>query len=125
MSASLSEIVQTLFPDIVRNAPPQAARDLMIAAGAVYYALNARERKRIEESVTDLLGPGERSEAAKRKVFGHILEHYFEKLLVANRSRAFLDAFLGTRVAVAGLENLDRALERGRGAMSVCTMASF
>ena len=119
MSAGLSEIVQTIFPDIVRRAKPETARDLMVAAGSVYFALNFRERKRIEASVSDLLGRGERAEAAKRKVFGHILEHYFEKLLVANRSRSFLDAFIRKRVAARGVECLDRALARGKGAIAV------
>ena len=119
MSASLSEILQTVFPDIVRRARPETARDLMVAAGSLYFALNSRERRRIEDSVSDLLGPGERAEAAKRKVFGHILEHYFEKLLVANRSRGFLDGFVRRRVAAHGLESLDAALERGKGAIAV------
>ncbi|MGA2545890.1 MAG: hypothetical protein ABSF43_05050 [Rectinemataceae bacterium] len=119
MSAGLSELMQTFFPDIVRRARPETAHDLMIAAGSVYFALNFRERRRIEASVSDLLGRGERAEAAKRKVFGHILEHYFEKLLVANRSRSFLDAFLRKRVEARGLERLDEALVRGKGAIAV------
>jgi lauroyl/myristoyl acyltransferase len=119
MSAALSEIVQTIFPGIVRRARPEAARELMIAAGAVYYAINSGERRTIEDSVSDMLGPGERAEAAKKKVFGHILEHYFEKLLVANRSRSFLEAFLRKRVEARGLERLDEALARGKGAIAV------
>ncbi len=119
MSAGLSELMQTIFPDIVRRARPETARDLMMAAGSVYFALNFHERKRIEESVSDLLGGGARAEAAKRKVFGHILEHYFEKLLVANRSRSFLDGFVRRRVEARGLERLDAALNRGRGAIAV------
>lgn len=119
MSAGLSELLQTFFPDIVRRASPQTSRELVLAAGAVYFMLNAGERRRIEESVSDLLGPGEASETVKRKVFGHILEHYFEKLLVANRSRAFLDAFVRTRVRVEGLEALDEALALGKGALAV------
>lgn len=119
MSAGLSELLQFLFPDIVRSAPPEAARGLMLAAGSIYYAINARERRKIEQSVTDLLGKGSRADATKKKVFTHILEHYFEKLLVANRSRSFLDSFLSKRVAAEGLELLDRALSLGRGAIAV------
>ncbi len=119
MSAGLSEILQTIFPDIVGRARPETARDLMLAAGRLYYAVNARERKAIEASVSDLLGSGERAESAKRKVFGHILEHYFEKLLVANRSRSFLDGFVRRRVEARGLESLDAALARGKGAIAV------
>jgi hypothetical protein len=66
MSAGLSELMQAIFPE--------TARDLMIATGAFYFAINSRERKRIEESVTDLLGPGKRAEKTKRKVFGHSLD---------------------------------------------------
>ena len=119
MSAGLSELLQALFPDIVRRSRPETARDLMVAAGSVYFALNGGEKKMIEDGITDLLGPGPRAEDAKRKVFGHILEHYFEKLLVANRSRSFLDGFIRKRVAVRGLESLDAALARGRGAIAV------
>ena len=119
MSAGLSEFMQTLFPSIVRNASPEAARDLMLATGIMYFAFNARERRRIEDSVSDLLGSGDRAECAKRKVFRHILEHYFEKLLVANRSRGFLEAFLRKRVSARGLDLLDQALGRGRGVIAV------
>jgi Kdo2-lipid IVA lauroyltransferase/acyltransferase len=111
--------VQAIFPDIVRRARPETARGLMIAAGSLYFALNSGEKKRIQAGVIDLLGPGERAEATKRKVLDHILEHYFEKLLVANRSRSFLDGFLRDRVSARGLEILDAALARGRGAIAV------
>lgn len=119
MSAGLSELLQTIFPGIVRNAPLEASRELMLAVGALYFAFNAGERKRIEENVCDLLGPGDRAETAKRRVFGHILEHYFEKLLVANRPRAFIDAYVRKRVEVRSLEALDEALSLGRGAIAV------
>jgi KDO2-lipid IV(A) lauroyltransferase len=119
MSAGLSELVQAIFPDLVRRARPETARELMLAVGSIYFALNFRERRRIESGMSDLLGPGERTEAAKRRVFRHILEHYFEKLLVANRPRGFMDAFIGKRVSAQGLENLDAALARGRGAIAV------
>jgi lauroyl/myristoyl acyltransferase len=117
--AGLSELMQAIFPDLARRARPETVRDLMVAAGSVYYAFNSDEKKRIEASVSDLLGPGERAEATKRKVFAHILEHYFEKLLVANRPRSFLDAFVRKRVETQGLERLDAALRRGRGAIAV------
>jgi Kdo2-lipid IVA lauroyltransferase/acyltransferase len=121
MSTGLSELLQTVFPDIVGRASPRASRDLMLAAGSIYFALNTDERKRIEKSVGDLLGPGERAEATKRAVFGQILEHYFEKLLVANRSRAFVADFVHSRVRVGDLTALDRALEGGRGVIAVTT----
>jgi KDO2-lipid IV(A) lauroyltransferase len=111
--------MQTVFPDIARHARPESARDMMLAAGSLFFAFNHRERMRIEASVNDLLGPGERAEATKKKVFGHILEHYFEKLLVANRSRDFINTFVQTRVAARGLECLDAALARGNGAIAV------
>lgn len=121
MSSGLSELLQTVFPDIVGRASPKTARDLMLAAGSIYFAINAGERRRIEKSVGDLLGPGERAEATKRAVFRQILEHYFEKLLVANRSRAFVDEFIRGRVQVGDLAALDRALAGGRGAIAVTT----
>jgi lauroyl/myristoyl acyltransferase len=119
MSATLSGFLQAIFPEVVRRARPETARGLMMAAGSLYFAINSSERRKIEEGVSDLLGPGPRAEKAKREVFGHILDHYFEKLLVANRSRDFLDDFIGRRVAAEGLEGLDQALARGRGAIVV------
>jgi lauroyl/myristoyl acyltransferase len=119
MNGGISELMQTLFPDLARRARPETVRDLMVAAGSVYYAFNSVERRKIEEGVNDLLGPGARAESTKKKVFAHILEHYFEKLLVANRPRSFLDAFVRNRVAARGLESLDAALARGRGAIAV------
>jgi lauroyl/myristoyl acyltransferase len=119
MSAGISELMQAIFPDIASRARPETLRDMMVAAGSVYYAFNYGERMRIEDSVSDLLGPGESADATKKKVFAHILEHYFEKLLVANRSRSFIDAFVRKRVANRGLEGLDAALARGRGAIAV------
>lgn len=117
--AGLSEILQSIFPGIASRAKPETLRELMLAAGSVYFALNHRERRRIEDNVSDLLGPGERAEATKKKVFAHILEHYFEKLLVANRSRSYMDAFVRKRVRARGLDRLDAALARGRGAIAV------
>jgi lauroyl/myristoyl acyltransferase len=117
--SGLSEIVQTFFPDIVRNAPPETSRSLMRAAGALYFAINAEERTRIERNIDDLLGPGSRANEVKRRVFGNIAEHYFEKLLVANRPLGFVRSFVAKRVAYEGLESLDAALSRGRGALAV------
>jgi KDO2-lipid IV(A) lauroyltransferase len=119
MSQGLSGLVQLLFPDLVHAAPPGLARGLMLAAGALYFALNQRERQAIEENVSDLLGRGERAETAKRTVFRHTIEHYFEKLLVANKPQAFVRAFVRNRVACAGLGRLDEALAAGRGAIAV------
>ena len=119
MNLGLSELTQALFPGVVRSLRPEASRGLMLAAGALYFALNRRERERVEASVDDLLGAGARAEATKRKVFSQILEHYFEKLLVANRSRAYLSSFIGSRVETRGLECLDAALAQGRGAIAV------
>jgi len=119
MSAGLSAFLQAIFPEIVRRARPETARGLMMAAGSLYFAVNSGERRKIEEGVCDLLGPGLRAERTKREVFGHILDHYFEKLLVANRPRDFLDDFIGRRVAAEGLEELDLALAQGRGALAV------
>jgi KDO2-lipid IV(A) lauroyltransferase len=119
MSLGLSELMQAIFPEVVRRASPETAREFMLAAGSIYFALNLGERRRIEEGMSDLLGPGGKTEEAKKKVFRNILEHYFEKLLVANRPRAFLDAFLRKRVASQGLDHLDAALARGKGAIVV------
>jgi Lauroyl/myristoyl acyltransferase len=121
MKAGLSELMQTFFPDIVRHARPETSRELMLAAGTLYFAMNPSEKKRIEDNVSDLLGPGAGAEDAKRKVFGQMLEHYFEKLLVANRSRAFIEGFVRDRVRVDGIEALDAALAGGKGAIAVTT----
>jgi len=117
--SGLSEIAQTLFPDFVRAAPPEASRELLRAAGALYFAVNAGERQRIERSIDDLLGPGDRAETVKRRVFGNIAEHYFEKLLVANRPLGFVRSFARDRIACEGLENLDEAAALGRGVLAV------
>jgi lauroyl/myristoyl acyltransferase len=121
MSAGLSEFTQLLFPDLVRNAPPELARRVILAACAFWFAANARERKRIESNVADLLGPGERTEAVKRQVLAHIPEHYFEKLLVANRPLAFVRSFIRERVRTGSLAALDDALRAGHGAIAVTT----
>jgi len=120
MSAGLSELVQTLFPDLVRVAPLRTSRDILLAVGAIYFALNWRERVQIEENVGDLLGgDGERARQVKREVFGHILEHYFEKLLVANRPLPFVRSFVRRRVHCEGLRLLDEAMAKGRGVLAV------
>jgi lauroyl/myristoyl acyltransferase len=117
--SGVSDFLQALCPEIVRRASPETARGLVMAAGSLYFAVNTGERRRIEEGVRDLLGPGARAERAKREVFGHILDHYFEKLLVTNRSMDFLRDFVGRKVTTEGLGALDAALERGRGAIAV------
>lgn len=119
MSAGFSTLAQTLFPALVRNASPEVSRRLIIAAAAVYFAANREERDRIIAGVTDLLGPGERSERAKGQVIAGIAEHYFEKLLVATRPRNLLSAYFRERVAIDSLSRLDEALGLGRGAIAV------
>ncbi len=119
MSLGLSELVQLVFPDLVRLASPEISRRLILAAGALYFTLNAGERKRIERNVDDLVGKGAMAKAAMRSVLAHIAEHYFEKLLVANRSMPFLRSFVRDRVRVEGLGRLDEALAAGKGALAV------
>ncbi|HTX72662.1 MAG TPA: lysophospholipid acyltransferase family protein [Rectinemataceae bacterium] len=119
MSLGLSELLQRLFPDFVRLAPLRASRDLILTAGVLYFALNRCERVQIERNVHDLLGHGERSRRVKRAVFGHILEHYFEKLLVANRPLPFVTSYVRSRVETSGLSQLDAALALGRGVLAV------
>jgi lauroyl/myristoyl acyltransferase len=119
MSSALSSAVQTWFPDIVRKASPEASRELLFAAGRLYFALNRGERQLIERNIDDLLGPGDRADKVKKQVFRNILEHYFEKLLVANRPIGFVRKFISERVSCEGLEDLGAALARGRGVLAV------
>lgn len=119
MSSGLSVLTQNLFPDLVRRLTPESARNLVLAAGAFYFAANAGERQRIETNVADLLGPGERTERVKRQVLVHIAEHYFEKLLVANRGMDWLKSFVRERVVSGPFDHLDAALAWGRGALAV------
>lgn len=121
MKPGLSEFLQTLCPCIVGMAPPEAARGAVIAAAAFWFSRNARDRRRIEDSVVDMLGPGERAERVKRQVTAQIAEHYFEKILVANRPLPFMRSFVRERVAVSGLDCLDAALSGGHGAIAVTT----
>ncbi len=114
----LSLLVQTWFPDIVRSASPRTSRSLLLAAGRLYFALRRGERELIERNIDDLLGPGARAESVKRRVFGNILEHYFEKLLLANRPVDFVRGYIRERVACAGLESLDAALGLGKGVIA-------
>jgi len=116
--AGLSLLLQTWFPDIVRSAPPETSRGLLIAAGRLYYALRRGERKLIENNIDDLLGRGSRADSVKKRVFGNILEHYFEKLLLANRPVDFVRAYIRERVACAGLESLDESLALGKGVIA-------
>jgi KDO2-lipid IV(A) lauroyltransferase len=115
----LSRLLQTWFPDIVRTAPPQTSRSLLLAAGRLYYAVNHGERRLIERNIDDLLGRGSRAESVKKRVFGNILEHYFEKLLLANRSVDFIRGYIRERISCEGLETIDSALSRGRGVLAV------
>jgi Kdo2-lipid IVA lauroyltransferase/acyltransferase len=119
VSSALSRILQTWFPDLVRAASPETSRKLLLAAGNLYFAVNRGERDLIERNIDDLLGTGTRAREVKRRVFGNILEHYFEKLLVANRTTGFVGSFVSERVACRGLEALDAALARGRGVLAV------
>lgn len=119
MSLGLSELVQVVFPDFVRIASPGVSRRMILAMGALYFTINAEERKRIERNVDDLVGEGAMAKATRRSVLPHIAEHYFEKLLVANRPMPFLRSFVRSRVRVEGLEHLDEALKAGRGALAV------
>lgn len=121
MSAGLSRFLQTLCPGIVGMAPPEAAREAVIAAGTLWFSLNARERRRIEDNIVDMLGPGERADSVKRQIAAQMAEHYFEKILVANRPLPFMRSFVRERVSVSGLASLDVALSAGHGAIAVTT----
>lgn len=119
MSSGLSLLTQSIFPDLVGKLSPEASRRLVLAAGALYFAAKGQERRRIEHNVADLLGPGERAERVKGQVLAHTAEHYFEKLLVANRPMAWLKSFIRDRVRAGPLSRLDAALARGHGALAI------
>lgn len=119
MSGSLSLMFQTLFPDLVRRLPPELARDLVILAGSLYFAAKLTERLGLLSNVADLLGPGERTEKVKAGVLEHLSEHYFEKLLVANKQPEFIRDFLAERMETVSMKALDESLSLGRGVLAV------
>jgi lauroyl/myristoyl acyltransferase len=117
--AGLSRFLQTWFPDIIRAAPPETSRNLLLAAGRLYFAICRGERELIEHNIDDMLGRGIRAESVKKRVFTNILEHYFEKLLLANRPVDFIRNYIIERVACTGLETIDMARSRGKGVLAV------
>ena len=90
--------------------------------GWLYYALRPGERRLIETNIRDLVGSGDerRIRRVVRESFRGIFLHYYEKMLAAFRSYAYVKRFVETRFRVEGLDLVGKALSQGKGVV-VCT----
>lgn len=119
---SLSRFFQTgLFPFLVANAPPAVSQLLFRFAGSVYFLLNAPERRLIRRNVRDLLRFRRESRADRivQKVFHGIFDHYFEKMLLASRTPAFISRFVERRAVFERETLLRESYGLGRGVILV------
>ncbi|WP_338605439.1 lysophospholipid acyltransferase family protein [Desulfoferula mesophila] len=102
--------------------PPWLSRLYLMALGALYFNIAAKDRKAIQHSLEATLGKAaNRREARRRwtKTRSGILDHYHEKLYLAFKSYPTIRKTCLNRVKIRNLEILDQALAQGRGVVLI------
>jgi Kdo2-lipid IVA lauroyltransferase/acyltransferase len=122
-SLSLSKFLQLRFNNwLFRFLPFSISRWYIICLGKVYYLLNAAEKSLIRKTVGYVFRRKLAPPALHKKIsaaFRGIFDHYHEKLYVGYSNFPKLLDFLRTRVKFAGAEQLQAALECGKGVILV------
>ncbi len=107
---------------IFRNLPRWSSRIYLGLLGAVYFKLAYKQRASILTALRLCLPAGRGRPAAGRiwpRVRTGIVDHYHEKLLVALKPFKWLRRFILTRVTISGTQELQAAVERGRGVLMI------
>ncbi len=108
--------ILTVF--LIGRIPPGISYKIASLVGEVMYLTWPRARNTLNENITHVLGPG----AAKgevRSTARRALRNFSQSMVDFGRISLFEVKELEAKVSIIGLENMDRALERGRGVILV------
>lgn len=123
ISLSLSKFLQMkLNSFLFRFLPFSVSRCYVMGLGRLYYLLNWTEKTLIRKTIKHILGRRIPTPILHKKIkatFKGIFDHYHEKLFVGYSNFPKLQKFLRTRVKFAGAENLQAALQDGKGVILV------
>jgi len=107
---------------ITRVSPLFILRLYLYSLGLLYFLLQGKDRIKIVSSLRYILRYRQTFSHFYRnvlQVFGGIIEHYLEKLLMGHRNFADMQDFLGKRLTVQNRHVLDQAAAQGRGGILV------
>jgi Kdo2-lipid IVA lauroyltransferase/acyltransferase len=120
---SLSKFLQMKFNSwMFRLLPFSISRCYIMVLGKLYYLLNWSEKVLISNTFRYVFRRKFAAAALNRKLkgaFRGIFDHYHEKLFVGYSHFPRLCEFLKTRVKFAGADQLQEALQEGKGVMLV------
>jgi KDO2-lipid IV(A) lauroyltransferase len=123
ISLSLSKFLQMrLNSFLFRFLPFSVSRCYVMVLGRLYYLLCWAERTLIRKTIKHVFRRKIPAPILKQKVkaaFKGIFDHYHEKLFVAYSNFPKLLKFLRSQVSFAGAENLQAALQDGKGVILV------
>ena len=123
ISLSLSKFLQMrLNSFLFRWLPFSVSRRYLLFLGKLYFFLNRQERDLIRRTIKHVFRlklPVAEMNRRIKTAFTGILDHYHEKLFVGYSSFPKLLKFLKSRVRFAGSEQLEEALQDGRGVILV------
>lgn len=123
ISLSLSKFMQMkLNSFLFRFLPFSFSRGYVTVLGKLYYLLCWTERKLIRNTIKHVFGRKISAPMLNQKIkaaFKGIFDHYHEKLFVGYSNFPKLLDFLRSRIAFAGAEKLQAALEDGKGVILV------
>jgi Kdo2-lipid IVA lauroyltransferase/acyltransferase len=123
ISLSLSKFMQMkLNSFLFRFLPFSVSRGYIMVLGRIYYLLRWTEKTLIRNTIKHVFGrkiPGPILNRKVKAVFKGIFDHYHEKLFVGYSNFPRLLKFLRSRVRFDGTEDLQAALQDGKGVILV------
>ena len=123
ISLSLSKFLQMkLNSFLFRFLPFSVSRCYVTVLGRLYYLLCWAERTLIRKTIKHVFGRKIAPPMLNKKIkaaFKGIFDHYHEKLYVGYSNFPRLLKFLKSQVSFAGAENLQAALQDGKGVILV------
>jgi Kdo2-lipid IVA lauroyltransferase/acyltransferase len=123
ISLSLSRFLQMrLNSFLFRFLPFSVSRCYIAVLGRLYYLLCWAEKTLIRKTINHVFGrkiPAPILNQTIKTAFKGIFDHYHEKLFVAYSNFPRLLQFLRSQVSFAGAENLQTALQDGKGVILV------
>ena len=122
-SKDLSKFLQSpAYMWLFRRLPPVWGRRLLGLLGAYYFSRNERRRSAVirglEHGLAEAFSPPEAQAHWKRTRRG-MVDHYYEKLFLANQDLSTISEVMNEDVSAEGLDLLQETLDQGRGAILV------
>jgi KDO2-lipid IV(A) lauroyltransferase len=122
-SVNLSKFLQMKLNNLLfRFLPFSVSRCYIMVLGRLYYLLNWNEKTLIQKTIRHVFKRKFPAPLLNQKIkaaFKGIFDHYHEKLFVGYYNFPKLLKFLRSRIRFAGEENLQAALQNGKGVILV------